>query len=50
MVSAAQMSCYCDLDSIICILLHLLINYISLKYHVDGALQTEMRQQIAWER
>ena len=28
MVSVAQMSCYCDLDSIICILLHLFINYI----------------------
>ena len=28
MVSVAQMSCYCDLGSIICILLHLLINYI----------------------
>ena len=27
-VSFAQMSCNCDLDCIICILLHLLINYI----------------------
>ena len=47
-VSVAQMSCNCDLDSIICIVAF--AHQLYTKYHIDGALQTEMRQQIACER
>ena len=49
MISTTQISCDTVLDSILCILLHLLIVRYRI-YHLDGALQIEMIKRTAEER